>query len=520
MSRSIHDTRRFLFEALYDNFADRELQGELVRTARHNLRQQRSIKDHTRQQRRRGELQLPPLDPEHVPIVSVDQSPWVHHALTEEDLRAVMRRLPPGSLDGLNAVELCLGGKARGGGNPSAPRDPYTDSPGREILPGIYTGLDTGDYDKDRRTIRIFAYVHEVDAPGVLGIVLKLTALLAFTQQAAHHFDHTFRAGGSRWRGDDRDKNESYAARVALAHAIDHVVPYLQERYAAECAALSAWMQEHGGVALPLLALIGDRKERQERVLRALRTLASAARNGERAETRSGFAQALHDAGYHDFALAAIARILTEQPAHPGALCVRACVAACRGEYELAEHTCRGVLAGAPACAAAWEVLSRVCFAQRRWQDLVACSTAGFELREGGAETRYRQLAYRAQAQLALGRWEPLAEDLAALRAWGNKQGARAADVFTALMLCRREKWAEAHLEACRLLERPGFAGAAAELEAVRFESAHRMGRPRRAGTLTEQKIERLRAAGYEAWADRLVAEYGPVLLRSPARGG
>ena len=94
MSRSIHDTRRFLFEALHDDFSDPELQGQLIRTARQNLQRQRAIKDHARKQRRRSAVPMPPLDPERVPILVTDAAPAAPRPVDEEDLRAVMRRLP------------------------------------------------------------------------------------------------------------------------------------------------------------------------------------------------------------------------------------------------------------------------------------------------------------------------------------------------------------------------------------------------------------------------------------------
>jgi hypothetical protein len=172
MSRSIHDTRRFLFEALHDDFADPELQSELVRTARQNLQRQRAIKDHARAQRRRLDVPIPPLDPERVPILVSDEAPGSPRPVTEEDLRAVMRRLPPGSLDGLAAIELCLGGAGAG------------------AVQGAYAGTS--------QAIRLTVGRMAPGAPAVLAIVLKLSALVAFVRQAAHHFDHAFRVQGPR----------------------------------------------------------------------------------------------------------------------------------------------------------------------------------------------------------------------------------------------------------------------------------------------------------------------------------
>lgn len=490
MSRSIHDTRRFLFEALHDDFADPELQDELVRTARHNLRQQRSIKEHVRQQRRRRDVVMPPLDIDRLPIVIIDDDAQAHHVVIEEDLRAVMRRLPLGSLDGLHAIELCAG-KA-----------------------------GSGSYVKKRRTIRLAAHAKLDEAPGVLSIVLKLRALVAFLQEGARHFDTLFRAGGSRWRSDDPVKNDGYAARKAASDARLHAIPYLQERYVSDCHHLAQWLQLHGGVALPLALLLDRRPGRESAIWRAVRALRSAViAQRDPVQTRVAFARALHHAGQHDFAMAAVARVLAEDPSQPDALSVRACVASCRGEFGLAEFICRGVLARTPDCTEAWSVLARVYFDQRRWQDLATCATQGLELPQAGPDARYLLLSQRAQACLALGSFDALATDIASLQAWGTEQGTRAAAVFSALLSCRKGDFAEALAASSQLITQPEFAGAASELALVRFESAHRLAQPHAAGTLTERQLKRLRAAGHEAWIDRLIAEYGlaPITRRRRA---
>lgn len=521
MSRSIHDTRRFLFEALNDDYADPELRSELVQAARHNLRQQRSIKTHVRQQRRARTVALPLLDPESVPILMRDEGPFVHHAVTEEDLRAVMRRLPPGTLDGLGAIELGLGGEDHGG----EARDPYTGRSGRELLPGVYVGHAAGAYAKEVQTILLFSPVYELGAamPGPLAIALKLLGLVAFLREAAHHFDSLFRVGGSRWRRDDQDKSELYASRRESLYAAHYAIPYLEERYPAECAALAGWMRHHGGAALPLSVLVErerDRRSGQDAPgFRALRVLTKAILDGkDLARTRISFAQALHQAGYPDFAMAAVARVLADQPTHPEALSVRAAVAVSLGEHGLAEFICRGVLAAAPRCAAARAVLCRVYREQRRWSELAACATEGLSLSDSDS----RQLAYRAQALLALGRWDELTADLAVLRMGGSgsEQAQRTAEVLHALMLVHRAQWGNALDAANRMLAQPEFAGARAELAAVRYESAQRLGRPHAAGSLTERQVKALRAAGHEAWVERLIAECGLIPLPIKSRSG
>jgi hypothetical protein len=46
-------------------------------------------------------------------------------------------------------------------------------------------------------------------------------------------------------------------------------------------------------------------------------------------------------------------------------------------------------------------------------------------------------------------------------------------------------------------------------LVAVRYEAAHRLGRPQDAGTVSARAAKLLRHFGHGAWLDRLTADYG-----------
>ena len=87
-------------------------------------------------------------------------------------------------------------------------------------------------------------------------------------------------------------------------------------------------------------------------------------------------------------------------------------------------------------------------------------------------------------------------------------------------MLVHRAQWVDALDAANRMLAQPEFAGARAELAAVRYESAQRLGRPHAAGSLTERQVKALRAAGHEAWVERLIAECGLIPLPIKSRSG
>src|SRR5690349_11400373 len=124
MSRSIHDTWGVLSRTRRENYADPAEKLERILTLRANLAEQRALKQQTRHQRRRRGLSLPTFDPDRVAIVVSDESMYVHHSATEEDVRGVLRRLPPGMADGLCAIHLCPCDRPNRPGKQEV--DPYT----------------------------------------------------------------------------------------------------------------------------------------------------------------------------------------------------------------------------------------------------------------------------------------------------------------------------------------------------------------------------------------------------------
>src|SRR5690242_12497134 len=90
------------------------------------------------------------VDPDTIPIIVQDSSEFLHYLAGEADLRAVMRLLPPGALDGLRRIVLCAGieyqqeyQEEEGGDNEI---DSYIGRLGVEILPGVYSGPVLGTY--------------------------------------------------------------------------------------------------------------------------------------------------------------------------------------------------------------------------------------------------------------------------------------------------------------------------------------------------------------------------------------
>jgi tetratricopeptide (TPR) repeat protein len=482
LSRSIHDTRRSAQKWwLEAKRTDDELDWERANAARANLHRQRLIKHRFRQQR---DGAVRPVDPDDVAIEVERETEHVHHMVSEADLREVMRRLPPGRLDGLVRIELRFGGDGRSN-DPTSPRDPYTGAPGSERLPGVYMPIVLGSYDDGALRLHAFVFANPV-APHV-AMYLRLQALSTLVHELAHHFDSIFRTRGDRWRMDDRDKNETFAREVAFEHVTTCVVPHLAATYPDEHAALVAWLAEHAGVAFPIEMLVDDRSFKTWSVDSAF---CLSVDEGDVALTRSFFADALHRAGRDDLATPIVDALLAESPELASAQLTRASIALRRGELDRAESIARAVLANSDWAPSAQLQLADILRARARWTELAELATNW--LARGSLST---MRMHRVRASLGLARWDDAAADIEVMRA----RAKRPAAVLAAWLHFARGDHRKALAAANRVVKLGGAVGELrAELAAIRCESARALGELRRSWELSPEEIAELRTRGLE----------------------
>jgi hypothetical protein len=411
-----------------------------------------------------------------------------------------LHRLPPGSLDGLQAIRLCVDHSAAR--REPRVRDPFTGRLRHEIIPGVFASSVAGDYTRDTATIRLFAFLCDADALGPLALFFKMLNLRTLVHEAAHHFDATFRKARSRW--DVRDKNELWAERIEAEQATQIVAAYVGERYSSECRELRSWMKEHGGAALGPLVLLQEGDDAHDTAHRAFLALARAVRGGGDDEAaRIRFARDLHHAGENDAARQAIKRVLARRPDAPAALAVSACIAQCVDrDYKTAAALCRRALAADPSCLEAWRTLVRGHAIQQQWQAAAsACEEALPHVRAGEVGTWYL-VETLAESHFRLERWADVEADVARMRAWDCEV---AADAYLALARCWSERWEEAHLLAARLLAAGKHEAWRAWLAGVVFESAHRLGRPHQGGSFDAADLAALKGADFtQAWVQRM----------------
>jgi hypothetical protein len=150
LSRSLHTTRRHLHELERAHFASRKEQQQRIDHARQLLARKRAIKAQVWLRRAPFHRSEAPVSTESIRIEVRDQREFVHYPASAEDVRAVLQLLPPGTLDGLSRVVLCLGAEYQrdvleaeaGYGEP----DPLLGRLGSDSLPDVYVGECLGTY--------------------------------------------------------------------------------------------------------------------------------------------------------------------------------------------------------------------------------------------------------------------------------------------------------------------------------------------------------------------------------------
>ncbi len=108
MARSIHTSHRHLEQIERTDARDPAWRERRLLRVRADLAYKRALKRQIALERSAPVLPAGP-PPDAIPIVVSDESPFLCLPASAEDVRAVIRRLPRGVLDGVRSIELCLG---------------------------------------------------------------------------------------------------------------------------------------------------------------------------------------------------------------------------------------------------------------------------------------------------------------------------------------------------------------------------------------------------------------------------
>ncbi len=512
MSRSIHTTNRQLQNLARTNYSDSTQRRKLIRHAKQQLWQKRFIKHMVKIERHQtSEGEASPRDVNEIPIVARDEGRFVHFPASIRDLREVMRRLPDGTLDGLENIVLCLGAEYQ----QSKPDDPfvlslefdsYVGRDGVEVLPGVFSGRYLGAYFFDTAAIRLYAYVYDLPIPGqeIGELLLRVRMLTTLVHEVAHHTEQRIQGTRGRWLAMPGDRSERYAKRLQYQWSRQVVVPYIEETYPSEVEALQSWMLHHGGIALPLLTLVEEPRTPLFTVMGALESLIEAIENGQTLqETKLAFARDLCLAEYYDEALAITAGMLTDDPDASDVQVFQADLYVYLERYDDAERVAHNVLAANSADVDAWEVLLDVYRALRRWHELEAAVTQALALYEDDIWQARIAREKRAYACIELGDFAAAEQDISVLSKRMEVRYQVIVATLRALLLLRRGLYRQALKDAqfCLHTLRPRWHPI---LSAVCFEAAQKLGHPRAAGKLKAAEVNALRRLGYSAWVELL----------------
>lgn len=528
MSRSIHTTRRQLEALRRADYADPARRRERIRHISESLYTKRATKAQVRQERHQSEVPAGAEDSTYIPIDLYDQSPFIHYPAGIEDVRAVMGLLPPGTMAGVSRIVLCLGREAQheesddlqASGEP----DPFAARPGVELLPGVFVGRCLGEYVRDSATICLYAYVYDAAAMPdreLRELYLRFQMLSTFVHEVAHHKGKLSEGTRGRWLVRPGEASERYARAYEYRWMQQVVARYLEQTYPHEVRALAEWMAYHGGVSLPLKLFADNCKNPFFNGSAAFEALVRAVDEGESLrETWFGFATDLYYANYYSEALRALSAILIEHPDDPEVVVLQARIYRNQEQYDEAERFAWKALAGDATCADAWWVLQGVYEARGDWPNLEVAATKRIEL--GDKQDAIYARVSRVRARIELGDVQGAETDIAALSAQVYITAQKKIKwlesslvVLRALLFLRVGWYEEAFSEATAYLNKKRRYGKKwryvwhKELLAVRFEAAHRLGRPAEAGALTAEDIARLRERGYGVWMDRLIADFG-----------
>jgi len=522
LSRSRHATRRALREEARWDWRSPEARKPRLAELRKDLREKRTIKRQVIEERRDGgRAVLEPVDVDAIPIRVKDEGLYVHYPAGPEDLREVLRRLPPGIANGIEAIELVLGREVqeefarKEGLDPDV--DPFTGRRGAMGPPGVHCGHVLGTYWSPGGLVSLYAYVYDPAFANrsVKETYLALRFLCTFVHEIAHHEDRMLRMGRGRWRYDSKEKKEAYAESTARAWVEEAAVPYLREKHGARLAELESWIEAHAGVRIPCEWLCGDPRSNEVGdlsrvfggIVRCFEDLLEDVESGEDARTiRRNLALHVHYNGHYAFAIEVVDALIREDPDDLESLTARADFLNHLDRNEEASEILRRVLSRNPDLEEAWHVGALVARDVRDWAAVLEATEN--DLRLAGKRSSYI-VALQARALLELGRLEELAERIAELKGVGRdcpKADAFALEAVALLRTGRLDEALAAAGEGLAILGSKTWRDTRPELRAARFDALCRLGRRAEAAPLDETTFEALERRGYEEWVLRLRA--------------
>jgi len=165
-----------------------------------------------------------------------DRSPYLFFPASIEDMRAVLRALPVGSLDGVAAARLEAGTRyINAGAKWHAVIDPFLGRKSIQMFSKVYLPVIMGAYSFRSQTVELFGYAKSPRT--VLSqyeqAALELNSLGTLVHEIAHHFDRSHRMGGGRPWSAMGSKAEEFADERTREWTMEIILPYLRRKHGA-----------------------------------------------------------------------------------------------------------------------------------------------------------------------------------------------------------------------------------------------------------------------------------------------
>ncbi|HYE31551.1 MAG TPA: tetratricopeptide repeat protein [Methylomirabilota bacterium] len=395
-----------------------------METASQQKLRKRRIKRAVLKERSKPPVRLGATAPPDIPIEILDAGQGVLHAASEEDVRAVLSRMPDAAWQGISRIQLSLGKayqEERSTGEPQSITDPIIGRLGSQLFPGVYCGNVLGTYLPSRGLVSVYAFVVDPSKSplptAARDVYLKLHALGTFVHEVAHHHDNTARVARGRWLADRKENFENYAERMEHQWTREIVVPYLEATYKPEVNELLSWVEHHGGIRLSLTFLADDpRRTERDGHVRLVFSSADAFQLwvGEFPgcksvhESRYAFAEQLHYADAYVECLQILESLLKDNPEDTRSLVWKADTLIHLDRSAEAEDIVNAVLGSFPGHEAALELRGKLLEARKQWGELLEHSMRFFACTTVKSKFRKYALMQRAVALCALERDEEL----------------------------------------------------------------------------------------------------------------
>lgn len=418
MSRSIHTTRRTLARIRKQDFSDKAAKAEAIDEGRQQIWKKRRIKRQVTNERKRKAAPLAGTAVETIPIEVLDESPYVHHAASPGDIRAILTALPEAATEGISRIQLLLGVEdmEESARDSYADRDPFTGRLSYTVFPGVYAGDWLGSYSPKTGRICIHAYVFDesrLPLPRPLcEVYLRLHALKTLVHEVAHHHDRIRRVSRGRWLSDREENFEAYAEKMEYEWTNEIVIPYLKRAYPKETKALRKWVAHRGGLMVPLEFFAGDcRKTQRNGFIRLVFSTSSGFESWVEewstcpslTASRLAFAWELHYADLYNECLTVVENILAKEPNHVAALTCMADTLVHLERLNDASRYAERAVSLDPRNRDAWETQNDVFADRGDWQGALAHCNSWEALGKLPLKDRREIFIRRAIAYCALG---------------------------------------------------------------------------------------------------------------------